>query len=120
MTMRSVSRTLALLSLFACGAVPGVLSEREFAKKYATELCDRSFDCDGTNAEAFWGTEDDCQKETRTDLQQSYDNDCSYDAKSARACLKSFRELSCNPHFEAVQDHLALCESIWVCSDLAE
>ena len=118
--MRARIQVLALVLLTACGAVPGVLTEKEFAKKYATQLCDRTFDCDGAAAEEFWGTEDDCQKETRTDLRQSYDRHCSYDAKSAKSCLKSFKELPCNPHFQVIQDHLALCESIWVCDDLDE
>ena len=115
--MPKMLRVVFLLLTMSCGAVPGVLTESEFANKYATQLCDRTFDCDGATAEAFWGTEDDCQSETRTDLKESYGKDCDYDAKTARSCLKSFKELSCNPHYEVIQDHLDLCEAIWVCDD---
>ena len=106
-----------ILSLSACGAVPGVMSQGEFSRKYAEQLCDRTFDCDEAGAEALWGTEDDCQKETSKDLRSSYDNACDYEGKAARQCLKSFKELACNPHFTEIQAHIELCESVWECGE---
>lgn len=93
------------------------MSEKEFSKKYAEQLCDRTFDCDETGATEFWGSEDDCHTETKKELKASYDNECSYNGDLAKDCLNSFKELSCNPHYEIIQAHLDLCESIWECGE---
>ncbi len=115
--MHRFSTLLATLALISCGSVPGVLSEKEFSRKYAEEVCDRTFDCDEEAADDFWGSEDDCAKETRKDLKASYDKECSFDAPTARECLQSFKELSCNAHYELIQDHVELCETIWECGE---
>ena len=67
MTSRNVF-VLALAASFGitagCGTLPGWLTQSKFARKYATEFCDREFDCDEGGAAQIWSDEKSCRAGT--------------------------------------------------------
>ena len=69
-SVKGLTLAAVCLAQFGC-ALPGTLTEKRFTRQYASEMCDRAFDCDEPGAESTFGSEGECRSERRDEMLQA-------------------------------------------------
>jgi len=114
-----IRRLLALAALLSLLAACGRVNEKNWGKKSARVSCKYHKRC---NASSFYFTFDnmkECKQDTRDaweDVEDDYADDCDFDQKKAKECLKAMRK-DCKAIGRDYDDLVASCFEVWDCPD---
>jgi len=108
MSIRPPVWALALLTLAGCG-----MSPKKFAKEYAKGACSYFAECEPDYLEYYGGDEKECVEEYEDYYDADDYEDCEFDKKKAKECIKAIKELGKSCSFDDV-DYDA-CNDVYDC-----
>lgn len=80
----------ALLTLVACGD----LDEEDFREEYTEIACQKAFECDAEEMQAF-GIENEAECEAFLSAFWGDTSECDYDEDAAKDCIEAIEEFEC-------------------------
>ena len=101
------------LGLAACGVSPG-----NYDAKFAKSLCRFYEECAAASFNEYYSSSRDCRSELEEQLSSDYYEDCTFDGRAARDCLRAVDEATRNCDY-ADFDEEAACQDVWTCSGTA-
>lgn len=108
--MYKLTLTAAVIGLLAaCG-----VNKNNFDDKFAESLCKAVRECSEAYFNSYWSSLDDCEEEYSDYYSESTIEDCDFDNKQARECLKAVDDYARSCDYRDIEG-VDACAEIYDC-----
>lgn len=118
--VNTIMRHIGGLVLWLVSGCVGKVDEDNYAEKFGEALCRTKRDCSAADFYMRWDDIPDCAEDLSKEFVESaafYSpiDECNFDERSARDCLRALNRVSCESYLDSFGDAVLECADLWRC-----